>query len=378
MLCCIMQNYLRSFGQKLWVPLYISRTDHLIHISMEEHLIEIFHGQKPNLSHLHVFGYLATVHVPKQQRLKIDAKAKVKVFIGYSDDVKGYRLIDPQTLAVTVSRNVIFHEDKFLCDMENIRNIHPVVAAEDLVSIDYCGGNYQDDEDDETEDNSDQRSDAPVSRDVSEKTDNLVHEENTAQVGATYEETFMHQVRSLPAKRPSALRPSNELPHHCKLAESLTSEVNEPDNIYQAWHSEHSKQWHEATDSEFTSLIDTHTRDLVPLPYNKNIVGCKWIFKVKRKADNTIDRFKARLVAQGSSQEEGVDFYEVFSLVARFTTLRTVLALTTLLDLELHQLDVKTAFLNGTLEEEIYTRQPEGYIDEKHPDYVCKLRRSLY
>ena len=152
---------------------------------------EIFHAKKPNLSHLHVFGCLATVHVPKQQHLKIDAKANV--FIGYSDDVKGYRLIDRQTLAVTISRNVIFHEDKFLCDMENVRNIHP--TAEDLVSIDYCGGNYQDDED-KTEDNSDQSSVAPVSRELSEKTDNLVQEENTAQVGATYEETFMHQVRS--------------------------------------------------------------------------------------------------------------------------------------------------------------------------------------
>ncbi len=99
---------------------------------------------------------------------------------------------------------------------------------------------------------------------------------------------------------------------------------------------------------------------------------------MKRKGDNSIDRFKARLVAQGYSQEHGIDFDEVFSPVARFTTIRTVLALSTLLDLELHQLDVKTAFLNGTMEDEIYMRQPESFISEEHPEYVCKLKRSLY
>ena len=107
-------------------------------------------------------------------------------------------------------------------------------------------------------------------------------------------------------------------------------------------------------------------------------MGCKWIFKVKRKADNTIDRFKARLVAQGYTQEQGVDFNEVFAPVARFITIRTVLPLTTLLDLELHQLDVKIAFLIGTLSEEIYMAQPEGYASKEHPDYVCKLKKSLY
>ena len=74
---------------------------------------EIFHGQKPNFSHLRVFGGLETVHIPKQQRQKIDAKATVKIVIGYPDNIKGYRLIDPESQVVTISRNVIFHEEKF-------------------------------------------------------------------------------------------------------------------------------------------------------------------------------------------------------------------------------------------------------------------------
>ena len=84
---------------------------------------EIFHEQKPNLLHLRFFGRLATVHIPKQQRQKIDAKAAVKIFIGYPDNIKGYGLIDPESQVVTSSRNVILHEEKFLCDIENIQSI---------------------------------------------------------------------------------------------------------------------------------------------------------------------------------------------------------------------------------------------------------------
>ena len=144
----------------------------------------------------------------------------------------------------------------------------------------------------------------------------------------------MKQVQSLPAKRPSVMLSSDIMSQHCKFAESLASEVSEPDNIQQAWLGEHGRQWRAATGSGFKPLVDTNTWDLVPLPDNKNVVGCRWIFKVKRKADNTIDRFKARLVAQGYTQGQGVDFNEVFAAVACFATIRTVLALSTLLDLE--------------------------------------------
>ena len=356
---------------------------------------EIFHGQKPNLSNLRVFGCLTTVHIPKQQRLKIDAKAEVKIFIGYPDNVKGYRLIDPESLKVTISRNVIFHEDKFLCDIENTGN-NQLVTTSNYFDINCC--NADDDDDDNDDDNDDddgggentmvnvnENSNVQMSRDVSEETvdledvSGLSQEEDSVHVGATYEETFMNQIKSLPEKRPSALRPINDMSaEHCKLAESLISEINEPSSIEEAWQNQYGKQWMAATDSEFESLIEANTWELVPLPKNKNIVGCKWIFKVKRKADNSIDRFKARLVAQGYSQKYGIDFDEVFSPVARFATIRTVLALSTLLDLDVHQLDVKTAFLNGSLDDEIYMQQPDGYINKKHPDYVCKLKRSIY
>ena len=165
-----------------------------------------------------------------------------------------------------------------------------------------------------------------MSADLSQQVEDMCQEKEDNKVCTTYVENFMKQVQSLPAKRPSVMRSSDSMSQHCKFAESLASEVSEPDNIQQAWQGEHGRQWRAATGSGYKPLVDTNTWDLVPLPDNKNVVGCKWIFKVKRKADNTIDRFKARLVAQRYTQEQGVDFNEVFAPVARFTTIRTVLA----------------------------------------------------
>jgi hypothetical protein len=117
----------------------------------------------------------------------------------------------------------------------------------------------------------------------------------------------------------------------------------------------------------------------VKLPKGDKTVGCKWIFKKKEGIPGVEDaRFKARLVAKGYSQREGMDFNEVFSPVVRHSSIRVLLAMVALYDLELEQLDVKTAFLHGELEETIYMHQPEGFIVEGKEDHICQLRRSLY
>ena len=161
----------------------------------------------------------------------------------------------------------------------------------------------------------------------------------------------------------------------CLLADS---ENNEPNTFHEALNGEQSSQWKEAMESEYSSLLKNDTWELVPPPEGKNIVGSRWVLKVKRNEDGSVDRFKARLVAQGYSQVKGLDYDEVFSPVARNTSVRSLLALANAHDLEIHQMDVKTAFLNGALDCEIYMSQPEGFVDPYRPSHVCKLKKSIY
>ncbi|MCY4831085.1 reverse transcriptase domain-containing protein, partial [Salmonella enterica subsp. enterica serovar 1,4,[5],12:i:-] len=117
------------------------------------------------------------------------------------------------------------------------------------------------------------------------------------------------------------------------------------------------------------------TWDLVDLPRGCKTIGCKWIFKKKLKPDGSIDKFKARLVAKGFRQREGVDFFDTYSPVTRITSIRLLLAIASLHNLIIHQMDVKTAFLNGELEEEIYMDQPEGFVVPGLEKKVCKLNK---
>ena len=113
-------------------------------------------------------------------------------------------------------------------------------------------------------------------------------------------------------------------------------------------------------------------------PVIATAISSKWVFKVKETVEGLIERYKARLVAKGFLQKYGVDFQETFAPVAKSTSIRIILSIAAQYKLVLHQMDVKTAFLNGLLEEEIYMKQPEGFVDPKYPDLLCKLKRAFY
>ena len=131
--------------------------------------------------------------------------------------------------------------------------------------------------------------------------------------------------------------------------------------------------WYNAMCDEYNAMIDTHTWDLVPRPTDANIVRCLWVFTHKEKLDGTFERYKARLVANGKSQEVRVDCGETFSPVVHPTTIRTVLSLVVSRHWSIHQLDVKNAFLHGDLQETVYMHQPPGFVDPNKPKHVCLL-----
>ncbi|KAL4560332.1 hypothetical protein LXL04_032482 [Taraxacum kok-saghyz] len=164
--------------------------------------------------------------------------------------------------------------------------------------------------------------------------------------------------------------PSNTTPPHVPpLAEPL-----KPNTHNQALKD---PLWRQAMDAEFNALLTNGTWELVPKA-NHHPIGCKWIFRIKRKPDGTIDKFKARLVAKGFLQQYGKDYFDTFSPVTKPVTIRTVLSIALSQNWPLRQLDVNNAFLHGTLNEEVFMEQPPGFIHPQFPSHVCKLKKSLY
>jgi hypothetical protein len=131
-------------------------------------------------------------------------------------------------------------------------------------------------------------------------------------------------------------------------------------------------------EAEYAALLANQTWDLVPRPSGSNIVTGKWIWTHKRRADGTLERYKARWVLRGFTQCPGVDYDETFSPVVKPATVRTVLSLALTRGWPVHQLDVKNAFLHGILTETVYCSQPAGFVDSSRPDMVCRLNKSLY
>eukprot|EP00253_Pinus_taeda_P018454 PITA_18454 len=136
--------------------------------------------------------------------------------------------------------------------------------------------------------------------------------------------------------------------------------------------------WKEAMQKEYDALIKNDTWKLVDPPFGTKPIGCKWVYKNKYKADGSLDKHKARLVAKGFAQKEGVDYEETFTPTAKWATIRTLFALAAQNGWKVHQMDVKTAFLNGDLKENVFMSQPEGFAVKGHEHKVCKLVKSLY
>lgn len=129
---------------------------------------------------------------------------------------------------------------------------------------------------------------------------------------------------------------------------------------------------------EITTHIQDGTWSLVAPYPSENVVGYKWVFRIKHKANGSIDKHKSRLVAKGFHQHQGVYFSETFSPVAKKTTIRIILSIVVQFEWSITQQDISNAFLHGDLKEEVFMQQPAGFVDTDHPDYVCKLHKSIY
>jgi hypothetical protein len=164
----------------------------------------------------------------------------------------------------------------------------------------------------------------------------------------------------------------------CSHVNHTPADNNEPANFEEAMMSLDSRKWLEAMKSELGSMSKNQVWTLVDPPSDRKAVGSKRIFKKKMDADVNVTIYKARLVAKGFRQVQGVDYDENFSPVAMFKSIMILLAIVAFYDYEIWQMDVKTAFLNGNIDEESYMMQPEGFVNPKDVDKVCQLQCSIY
>ena len=287
---------------------------------------EQWNGRKPSYKFLRMWGCLAKVLVPTPKKERIGPKTVDCLFIGYAHNSSAYRFLvhksgnpDIHKNMIMESRNASFFEDVFPCKEEN---------------------------------NPNKRTFATV-----------------GEISKTQEEIVDVEPRRGKRARTSKSFGPDFLTY---MLES------EPQSYNEAIRSPDGPLWKEAIKSEIDSILQNHTWELVDLPPGCKPLGYKWIFKKKMKTDGTIDKYKARLVIKGYRQKEGLDYFDTYSPVTRITSIRMIIAIAALRDLEIHQMDVKTAFLNGDLNEEIYMEQPEGFSAPGQENKVCKLVKSLY
>ena len=291
-------------------------------------------GKKPDVSHMKVFGCIAYAHVPDEERRKLDKKAVKLRFVGYANNAKGYRLYDEEKRRILIRRDVVFDESNF-----NWKQEVKVPCTENEITM---------------------------KTDESETRDDEVTVESTVRTSG--------RIRNAPRRFGyDEYADVVTVDHYANMCR-----VTEPLSLKEAMESPNAKDWQEAADLEYESLLENETWDLVDLPRDRKAVGSRWVFKVKHHSDGRVERYKCRLVAKGYSQLYGADYDETFSPVVRFSSIRTLLSFAVQNNLHVHQMDVVTAFLNGHLEEEIYMEQPEGYVKPGQEHLVCKLKRSIY
>ena len=344
------------------------RVRNLCPTSSNEHRIssmEMHYGKPSKVNYLRVFGCLA-YYLDRGNRRKLDPKGKKSKFIGYDEESKAYLLMDLETKRVVRARSVTFNEDiipdDFLVDSEQSQTLG--LSIEGCIDVEETS-----------------------TKTITESTNKANDSGAAASVGVTEDDPVETEELEPPSTEPPEQRPT-EIPEQRStrtrnppirygLAYTHASVIaQEPRSYLEAVSGPEREQWLAAMALEVQSLKAMGTWTLVDRPNSRKVIPGRWVLAVKRDAMGQVERFKARYVVKGFMQVEGLDFNETFAPTCKPETKRILLALGAQDDLVLHQMDVKSAFLNSPLTETVYMEQPEGF--SSGDNQVCLLQRSIY
>ena len=299
---------------------------------------ECWFGRKPSVNHLRIFDSL--VHVKVMANVgKLEDRSQEMVFVGYEQGSKAYRCIDLATHKISISKDVIFEESK--SSNFSVGNPGNSISYEDF-NLDIFQS-----ADEVFEESTELAQSDPI------RDGNLIDEEplRYRSIQDVYEQTNLtyDNLNLLITEEP------------CTYTEAVKEEV-----------------WRSAMAEEISAIERNKTWTLVKAPPGIKPIGVKWVFRMKKDQTGAVVKHKARLVAKGYSQNFGIDYEEIYAPVARFDSIRILIAIAAQLNWNLHHLDVKSAFLNGVIKEDLYVMQPEGFVKRGKESRVLKLTKALY
>jgi len=348
---------------------------------------ELVTGKKPNLSELREWGCPIWVH--DSTGSKLDGRAKEGRWVGFDEQSKGSRVYWPEKHTVTVERSVVFTSPSVVVDG---------LEGEDLTEPEHSVKLPSPTSQSESPTHDDDPKPVPVpdipavvpsrpqrSRKPTQYIRDVLEGRGSA-TGYASRPAIPVGIR-VPSVSEGVAEEEIEGENGDENAAELVmvvdvtdAEALEPRSLAEAKRSPDWPEWERAIREELTTLEEAKTWRLEAPPADANIVGSKWVFRVKKDAAGHVARRKARLVAQGFSQVEGVDYFDTYAPVAKLASFRTILALAARLDLELHQIDIKGAYLNGELtnDEVIFMRQPPGFPYPNSSGKVLHLQKTIY
>src|SRR3984885_12829257 len=304
---------------------------------------ELWNGTTPTVKHFKIFGSNCYIKNTNEQLGKLEPRADEGILLGYSPHSKAYKCYNKRLGRIVDSIDVVVDEKGYIP-----RQVH----HEDIEEDEGYPQRQNDEEEAQEEPEEQTR--------IEEKTPSRYVQKNHPESQIMGQKEAGIQTRRTLAEASSYL--------------ALLSSV-EPKNVAEACKDEH---WVKAMDEELEQIEKNNTWELVPKPKDKNVIGTKWVFKNKLNENGEVIRNKARLVCKGYAQQEGINFEETFAPIARLEAIRMFLALSSFQKFKVFQMDVKSTFLNGDLEEEVYIEQPDGFILGNDPNLVCRLKKALY
>ncbi|GJS20988.1 putative ribonuclease H-like domain-containing protein [Tanacetum coccineum] len=394
----------------------------IVHTRHNKTPYELIRGRKPNIQYFHVFGSLCCPINDRDDLGKMKPKADICIFIGYSESSRGFCIYNRRYKKIMETIHVKF--DELMAMASECNNLEPGTSSQE-VSDDFAANTTDNDHTSSSSSIVVDQDDAPqivslsneqvatapnypimnevadefVQEDVADFDGNMFHdapqtpEFEVAESSSTYQDPsnmhqFHQQHRSTdrwtknhpleqvigdPSKSVMTRKRLQTDAEVCMYA--LTVSTIEPKNIKEAM-LDHS--WIKSMQDELNQFKRLDVWELVECPVGRNIIAVKWIWKNKTDAENTVIRKKSRLVAKGYRQEEGIDFEESFAPFARLEAVKIFVAYAAHKNFPYFQMDIKTTFLNGPLKEEVFVRQPDGFVDPEFPNHVYRLKKALY